>query len=621
MAQLGDLIVSGKARFLNKISGNIDSADKVNNKLTLTVSGDGIVAYDYDGSSPVSVNIGSVTPAEHTHGNIQNGGTLQTNDITIASGDKLVVTDSSDSSRIARTSLSFDGSTTTQCLTKKGTWATFGTSNLTIGTTSTTAMAGNTAVNNVTQTATSTNATYELLFSGTADNTTRNEGARKTSGLTFNPSTGALNVSGSLNFASTSLTSSMNAQGLTVTQTGNSTTSIAYGTIGISDRSDSISMSSSDITLSSKWDGTNTSLKTAVTGAKGTVTQTATDSTNTNYEILFSSTADNTTRTEGARKTQYLNFNPSTHTLTTYDSSYATMLMPNAYYTTDTTTMSKIAAIGINSGSAMIQLGDSGGGIGASTTDIVLSGTDNTWDGTNTSLKTAIKDKVSKSSGTTVDNPISGAIAITDNFFSKASSVDLSKSNNNLSSDYFGLVDFRDKNKKRFGYIQYGVRTSGGTDASLRAVNFPAGGTTEYTNSLTLVTSKAGAYTYSVTNATNFRTAIGAAAASSIKTKENISDLTEDEALKLLEIRPVSFDYKQGFDIDNKYERNYGVIAEETLDIIPSVVNVPTTEGWEFDETKGTNQELITVDYAKFVPYLIKLVQMQQQEIDELKKR
>lgn len=74
------------------------------------------------------INVGgtdyTLTPASHTHGNIQNGGTLQTNDITIASGDKLVVTDSSNSSKVARTSLSFDGSTTTQFLSKKGTWAT-----------------------------------------------------------------------------------------------------------------------------------------------------------------------------------------------------------------------------------------------------------------------------------------------------------------------------------------------------------------------------------------------------------------------------------------------------------------------------------------------------------------
>lgn len=386
MAQLGDLIVSGKARFLNKISGNIDSADKVNHTLTVTLTdGSAIAAYPYDGSDDVSI---SVSESDHYHGNINSAGIITNTDVTIASGDKLIVMDSSNNNKIAKTSVSFDGSTATQCLTKKGTWATFGTSNLTIGTTSTTAMAGNTAVNNVAQTATSTDATYELLFSGTADNTTRNEGARKTSGLTFNPSTGALNVSGSLNFASTSLTSSMDAQGLTVTQTGNSTTSIAYGTIGISDRSDSISMSSSDITLSSKWDGTNTSLKTAVTGAKGTVTQTATDSISADYEILFSSTADNTTRTEGTRKTQYLKFNPSMHTLSTYDSSYASMLMPNSYYTTDTATMSKIAAIGINSKSAMMQLSDSDGQIWVTTTDIGLMGT--TWDGSNSNLKSAI---------------------------------------------------------------------------------------------------------------------------------------------------------------------------------------------------------------------------------------
>ena len=67
----------------------------------------------------------SMASASHTHGNIQNGGTLQTNDITIANGDKLVVTDSSDSSKVSRASLSFDGSTTTQALTKAGTWATF----------------------------------------------------------------------------------------------------------------------------------------------------------------------------------------------------------------------------------------------------------------------------------------------------------------------------------------------------------------------------------------------------------------------------------------------------------------------------------------------------------------
>ena len=48
--------------------------------------------------------------------------------------------------------------------------------------------------NAVTQTATNTNANYEVLFSATADNTTRTEGARKYSNFLFNPSTGNLQV-------------------------------------------------------------------------------------------------------------------------------------------------------------------------------------------------------------------------------------------------------------------------------------------------------------------------------------------------------------------------------------------------------------------------------------------
>lgn len=63
--------------------------------------------------------------SNHNHGNIQNGGTLQTTDVTIASGDKLVITDNSDSNKVARASAAFDGSTTTKALTQKGTFETF----------------------------------------------------------------------------------------------------------------------------------------------------------------------------------------------------------------------------------------------------------------------------------------------------------------------------------------------------------------------------------------------------------------------------------------------------------------------------------------------------------------
>ena len=67
----------------------------------------------------------TMPPSSHTHGNITNAGALQSTDITIANGDKLVVTDSSNSNKVARTSVAFDGSTTTQALTKAGTFQTF----------------------------------------------------------------------------------------------------------------------------------------------------------------------------------------------------------------------------------------------------------------------------------------------------------------------------------------------------------------------------------------------------------------------------------------------------------------------------------------------------------------
>lgn len=50
----------------------------------------------------------------------------------------------------------------------------------------------------VKQTATTTAADYEILFSATADNTTRTEGARKTSTLTYNPNTKALSTGGTV---------------------------------------------------------------------------------------------------------------------------------------------------------------------------------------------------------------------------------------------------------------------------------------------------------------------------------------------------------------------------------------------------------------------------------------
>ena len=73
----------------------------------------------------ISITKSQVSDFGHSHGNITDGGALQTTDITIGNHDKLVVTDNSNNDKVARTSVEFDGSTTTEALTKAGTWASF----------------------------------------------------------------------------------------------------------------------------------------------------------------------------------------------------------------------------------------------------------------------------------------------------------------------------------------------------------------------------------------------------------------------------------------------------------------------------------------------------------------
>ena len=118
-----------------------DAVSKKHSHSTLTLS---TTAQAYDGSHTLALPssdpyTSARTPSSHTHGNITNGGTI-TSDTTVASGDKIAIIDA-DNSKVARSGIAFDGSTTTTALTPKGTFETF--SKLTIGTTSTTAAAGN----------------------------------------------------------------------------------------------------------------------------------------------------------------------------------------------------------------------------------------------------------------------------------------------------------------------------------------------------------------------------------------------------------------------------------------------------------------------------------------------
>ena len=96
---------------------------------------------------------------------------------------------------------------------------------------------------------------------------------------------------------------------------------------------------------------------------------------------------------------------------------------------------------------------------------------------------------------------------------------------------------------------------------------------------------------------------------SSRKFKRNIEPLSETEAKKILDIETVTFDYTEEKDnyTSRKGYKNIGCIAEDVNEIIPELV------------TEDDEGNVYGVNYLEIIPYLIKMVQMQQKEIDNLK--
>lgn len=121
--------VSTVTNAINALDGGTIGTPSASKTLTALSQTNGNISATFSdisiGKSQITDFPTTMTPSSHTHGNIQNDGTLQTNDVAIENGDKLVVTDASNSNKVARTSVSFDGSTTTKALTQKGTWESF----------------------------------------------------------------------------------------------------------------------------------------------------------------------------------------------------------------------------------------------------------------------------------------------------------------------------------------------------------------------------------------------------------------------------------------------------------------------------------------------------------------
>ena len=96
---------------------------------------------------------------------------------------------------------------------------------------------------------------------------------------------------------------------------------------------------------------------------------------------------------------------------------------------------------------------------------------------------------------------------------------------------------------------------------------------------------------------------------SDARLKKNISPLTSSLE-KLLALNPVSYQWKSGEDTRS----HIGFLAQELETVIPEAVYKPTGNS-------ETSTDKYGVNYSTIIPVLVKAIQEQQQQIDELKTR
>ena len=112
---------------------------------------------------------------------------------------------------------------------------------------------------------------------------------------------------------------------------------------------------------------------------------------------------------------------------------------------------------------------------------------------------------------------------------------------------------------------------------------------------------------------------------SSKKYKKKIKTLTDEEAKKILELRPVTYDFKD----EAKGVNMRGFIAEEVDEVIPELVKhtkdypvVTTTIDEDGNEViQEHTKDEVSLDYIAMIPYLTKMVQLQQKQIDDQQKQ
>ena len=338
----------------------------------------------------------------------------------------------------------------------------------------------------------------------------------------------------------------------------NSTT-VTPGTLEISSSTKILTITSDNITKANDtWDGTNASLTTAVTNAKGTVKQTNTSTGSSEYKLLFSGTADSTDRTEGVRKHGALGYAPGDNMLSLYNNAFTTVIRLQAnnspsLYIKDSTTKK----------------------LTLTNTDVTL--TDTTWDGTNTSLKTAIGAKANAASPTITGNMTmsNGSISMGHN----ASIIGLSSIElycPSTSGNHGGFIDFH-WNQNTADYTARLIET--GSKGTIKAYN-------------------------SISNASDRRL------------KDNIVDI-DDKYVGLLNIvNAKQYNFKSSED-----KTDLGFIAQEVENAMKQIGIADDKMPIISKPTDNDVDKYYGLDYSQMTALLWKICQVQQKEIDELKNK
>jgi len=100
--------------------------------------------------------------------------------------------------------------------------------------------------------------------------------------------------------------------------------------------------------------------------------------------------------------------------------------------------------------------------------------------------------------------------------------------------------------------------------------------------------------------------------------KTNIVPETEESARRILDLDVVKFDYKPGVCPDSSRFDRRGLIAEDTLNVMPEIVYVP--DEYKKNGYTGDNTKVPSIDYIKIIPDLVKMVQIQQKQLDRVPK-